>query len=310
MPDQPAGLIVHLLAESSGQRLDVFVAEALPDLSRSEVQRQIKAGRVLVNDMRSKPAHRLDAGDRVLVFRSASEPPAIAPEDIPLDILYEDNDLVVIDKPAGMVVHPAHGNMSGTLVNAALARWPQMQDVGGSERAGVVHRLDKPTSGVLVLAKTSKACEVLQMQFKERTVYKCYIALVEGSLDAHAGIIDAPVGRDPRRRKRMAVVHTGRQALTRYRLVEDLSPYALLEVEPQTGRTHQIRVHLAWLGHPIVGDRVYGYRKQSIKLKKHIFLHAAEIHFDSPTTGERLRFVALLPAALEDILTKLRQGKG
>ena len=231
-------------------------------------------------------------------------------EDMRLEILYEDDMLAAINKPAGMVVHPAYGHHSGTLVNAALHHWPQMRQVGPrEERAGVVHRLDKGTSGVIVMAKTNGALEALQRQFKERSVYKRYLALVEGIPSSSRGIIEAPIDRDPNNRKQMAVVRGGRTAKTHYELLEDLGEHALLSVEPHTGRTHQIRVHLQWLGHPIAGDRVYGYRRQRIKMKR-LFLHAAELHVDTPDTGDRLRFRAPLPVALEDVLAKLRRNLG
>jgi len=300
--------VVRLTAEQGGVRLDKFVASARADLSRMEVQRLIKAGEVRVNGRTEKASYRLEAGDEVELVLPEPETPTIQPEAVELDVLYEDDDLVAVNKPAGMVTHPAYGNWSGTLVNAALYHWPQMRDAGPDlERSGVVHRLDKDTSGVIVLAKTPQALRHLQRQFKRRTVYKLYTALVEGVPASSAGIIEAPIGRDPSRRKRMAVVKGGRPAITRYDLIEDLETNALLAVEPRTGRTHQIRVHLAWLGHPIVGDRLYGYRKQRIGLKR-LFLHAAELHVDSPSTGERLEFRAPLPAGLEDILAKLRRN--
>jgi len=300
--------VVRLTAEQGGVRLDKFVASARADLSRMEVQRLIKAGEVRVNGRTEKASYRLEAGDEVELVLPEPETPTIQPEAVELDVLYEDDDLVAVNKPAGMVTHPAYGNWSGTLVNAALYHWPQMRDAGPDlERSGVVHRLDKDTSGVIVLAKTPQALRHLQRQFKRRTVYKLYTALVEGVPASNAGIIEAPIGRDPSRRKRMAVVKGGRPAITRYDLIEDLETNALLAVEPRTGRTHQIRVHLAWLGHPIVGDRLYGYRKQRIGLKR-LFLHASELHVDSPSTGERLEFRAPLPAGLEDILAKLRRN--
>jgi 23S rRNA pseudouridine1911/1915/1917 synthase len=300
--------IFELTAVQGGERLDRFVAAALPQLSRAAVQRLIKAGHIQVNDQPAKASLRLEVGDRVHVTLPPAEPTDIQPEAIPLAVLYEDADLAAVDKPAGMVVHPAHGHTGGTLVNAALARWPEMAAVGGPERAGIVHRLDKDTSGVIVLAKTPAALEALQAQFKARTIYKRYLALVEGTPATPTGLIDAPIGRDQRQRKRMAVRHDGRPAVTRYTLLEDFDSHSLLAVEPQTGRTHQIRIHLAWLGHPVVGDLVYGFRKQRIKMKR-FFLHAAELELDSPSTGERLKFEAPLPAGLQNVLDKLRQNQ-
>jgi 23S rRNA pseudouridine1911/1915/1917 synthase len=307
MDVQEHGGWVTLTASADNVRVDHFVAAALPALSRTQIQRLIKAGEVVVEGRPCKPSYRLTTGEIVRVHASPPSPPEILAEEIALEILYEDDDLVAINKPAGMVVHPAYGNTSGTLVNAALARWPRMQQVGEEGRAGVVHRIDKDTSGVLVMAKTPAALAHLQRQFKTRTVCKRYLALVEGIPSSASGVIEAPIGRDPRQRKRMAVVRDGRPSVTRYDLMETLGEHALLALELHTGRTHQIRVHLAWLGHPLVGDRVYGYRKQRIGLNR-LFLHAAELQVDSPATGERLVFKAPLPADLEEILAGLRRS--
>ncbi len=311
--ESPGERVVQLADGETGQRLDLAVVAALQSqpaeagsLSRSEAQRLIKGGQVTVNGQPAKPAYRLEEGDTVLIRIPIPEPDEVAAETIPLDVLYEDADLVAINKPAGMVVHPAFGNRTGTLVNAALARWPEMRGVGGEGRAGVVHRLDKDTSGVIILARTPAALRALQQQFKAHTVAKRYLALVEGIPSSSSGVIDAPIGRDPRRRKRMAVVRGGRDSVTRYDLLEEFEANSLLAIEPQTGRTHQIRVHLAWLGHPVVGDRVYGFRRQRIRLK-HSFLHAASLQVDQPTSGERFTFEAPLPAALEHVLTILRR---
>jgi len=309
MSEQPVEQVFSIQAETPGQRLDHCIVEAVPDLSRSEIQRLIKAGQILVNGAASKPAYRLEQGDSIKISLPEPPPDIIEPEEIPLNVIYEDSNLIVIDKPAGMVVHPAFGNRSGTLVNAALARWPEMRDVGGDQRAGVVHRLDKDTSGLIVMAKNTAALDALQAQFKARTVYKCYLALVEGVPGNSSGLIEAPIGRDPRQRKRMAVTRDGRPAITRYDLLEDLGTNALLSLVLHTGRTHQIRVHLAWLGHPVVGDTVYGFRKQRINMKR-LFLHAAELHIDSPGTGQRLKFQSSLPDSLENILDKLRKNLG
>ena len=309
MSEHHAGEILRLVADEEGQRLDQFIASAVQSLSRTEVQRLIIAGQVRVGGQTVKSSYRLTAGEEITLDVPAPAPLEVSPEDIPLDVLYEDGDLVAVDKPAGMVVHPAYGNRTGTLVNAALARWPEMRGVGGDERAGIVHRLDKGTSGVMVLARTGAALEALQQQFRQRTVYKRYIALVEGVPGSSNGVIEAPIGRDPKQRKRLAVVRGGREASTRYDLVEDLRTHALLSLEPLTGRTHQIRVHLMFLGHPVVGDSVYGFRRQRIKMKR-LFLHAAELHVDSPATGQRLKFAAPLPPGLEDVLAKLRRGLG
>jgi len=299
--------LIQLVCDQPGQRLDQFVTAVLADLSRTEVQRLIKNQQIVVNGQPAKSSYRVEVGDQIAVNIPPRQSPSLEAETIPLDVIYEDADLAAIHKPSGMVVHPATGNETGTLVNAALARWPDMRRVTGEERAGVVHRLDKDTSGVIVLAKTSAALKSLQEQFKARTVYKKYLALAEGSPASPIGIIDAPIGRDPRQRKRMAVIRNGRASITHYKVVETFEECVLLELEPATGRTHQIRVHLAWLGHPVVSDSVYGHRKQVIKSPR-LFLHAAELEVDSPTTGERLRFAALLPSQLEEVLARLRKA--
>jgi 23S rRNA pseudouridine1911/1915/1917 synthase len=290
-----------------GQRLDKVLAESLPDLSRTEAQRLIKASEVQVNGRTSKSAYKLEAGDTVTLSLPQPLNEAILAENITLDLLYEDEAIVAINKPAGMVVHPAYGSRAGTIVNAALYHWPEMRRVTGEERAGIVHRLDKETSGALVMAKTSPALKNLQAQFKARTVHKVYLALVEGLPSSSSGVINAPLARDPKQRKRMAVVRDGREAISQYRVVEEFEEHTLLEMELKTGRTHQIRVHLAWLGNPGVGDTVYGYRKQRIKLNRH-FLHATLLEVDSTLTGERLSFNAPLPAGLSVLLEKLRNA--
>jgi 23S rRNA pseudouridine1911/1915/1917 synthase len=203
-----------------------------------------------------------------------------------------------------MVVHPAFGHDAGTLVNAVLNRWPGIAALGEEDRAGIVHRLDKDTSGVILIAKTPAALESLRAQFQARTVRKRYLALVDGTPPTPEGMIDAPIGRDPRQRKRMAVVRDGREAVTQYRLLEEYTEHSLLEVFPRTGRTHQIRVHLAFVGHPVVGDTVYGRRKQGTALKRH-FLHAAAITFKQPHSGEPVTVESPLPVALQDVLAKL-----
>ena len=290
-------------------RLDKVLVAHLVDLSRSEVQALIKAGEVQVDGISvSKPAYRLTPGEAIQISIPEEEPEAIAAEPIPLEVLYVDDDLAAINKPAGMVVHPAYGNRTGTLVNALLYHWPEVHGVGPEPRFGIVHRLDMDTSGVLVIARNATALNALQQQFKQRTAAKRYLALVEGTPESDAGLIDAPIGRDPNQRKRMAVVRDGKPAQTRYDVLEHFAETTLLRLELLTGRTHQIRVHLQWLGYPIVGDTVYGFRKQRIKMKR-LFLHASELQLDQPTTGERLTFHAPLPEHLEDVLAKLRRNQ-
>ncbi|NOZ29209.1 MAG: RluA family pseudouridine synthase [Chloroflexi bacterium] len=293
-----------------GQRLDRWLAEALPDRSRAEIQRWIKEERVTVNGACLKASYRLEPGDEVVVHVPPPQPTEIQPEPIPLDILYEDENLLVINKPAGMVVHPAPGRVhrSGTLVNAVLAHVPDLS-VGGEQRPGIVHRLDKDTSGVILVAKNDKAHRALQDQFKARQVEKAYLALVEGEIPVAHGRVEAAIGRDPRRRQRMAVVpaHKGRAAVTDFTVRERFPGYTLIEVRPRTGRTHQIRVHMAYIGHPLVGDPVYGRRRKRLHCPRQ-FLHAHRIGFRLPDTDEWVEFTAPLPPDLEEVLRRLREG--
>jgi 23S rRNA pseudouridine1911/1915/1917 synthase len=293
--------------EEAGERLDRVLADRFPDLSRAQLQRLIRSGAITVNDTVVRPACRLAPGDLITV--TFPEEPTVRPEPFPLDIVYEDEHLLVVNKPAGMVVHPAARMVSGTLVNALLAHCPQVADVGGSDRAGIVHRLDRETSGLIVVAKNPEAHAALQRQFKRRLVRKTYVALVEGQVQPREGIIEVPIGRDPKDRTRMAVSRTGRPAVTQYRVVEIFPQYTLLEVRPHTGRTHQIRVHLAWLGYPVVGDRVYGRRRQTLMPDRH-FLHARDLAFTHPVTGEKLALSAPLPPELASVLNQLRREKG
>ncbi len=299
-----------------GERLDKILTERLSDqfgLSRVRVQQLIKEGFVTVNAKAGKPAYRLEDEDAVLVSLApeiVAPPDAnahVIPEAMPLTILYEDASMAAIDKPAGMVVHPAVGHTSGTLVNAILARWPQVAQVGGEDRAGIVHRLDMDTSGVILIAKTEPARLALMSQFAARTVQKRYLALVEGWTDTPTGEINAAIGRDPNKRKQMALMPVnrgGREAVSLFRTLQRYEGYSLLEVLPKTGRTHQIRVHLAFIGHPIVGDRVYGRRKQTIALDRH-FLHAESLTLTAPETGQPLTVHAPLPKSLQHVLDKL-----
>ncbi len=250
--------------------------------------------------MAPKAGVKLEGGERVRVTVPPPEPARPEPEPIPLRIVYEDDDLLVVDKPAGLAVHPSPGHSSHTLVNAVLAHCPNLSGVGGQRRPGIVHRLDKDTSGLIIVAKNDAAHLSLSRQLKERRVEKTYVALVEGRL-APEGTIDAPIARDPRHRKRMAVVEGGREARTRYRLLRPVDGCSLAEVRPETGRTHQIRVHFASIGHPLVGDTVYGRRKEDSPVRRQ-FLHAQRLAFHHPRTGERLELEAPLP---EDLLHAL-----
>ncbi len=287
-------------ADTAGERLDRFLARQCPDLSRSRIQDLIREGRVKVDGVTIiKPAHRLRGGEVVEVEVIPLPPPEVVPTPLPLKVVFEDDDILVIDKPAGLVVHPGAGHHADTLANALVAylgRAPTLD-----ERPGIVHRLDKDTSGLMVAAKNEAAHRRLQADLKARRFKKGYIALVEGRLAPSEGVIDAPVGRDPRHRTRMAVVTTGRPAVTRFRVLEYLAGATLVEVWPETGRTHQIRVHFASLGHPLVGDAVYG--RPCPTLSRH-FLHAFYLGFPHPRTGQWLEFKADLPAELQAEVTR------
>lgn len=291
-------------------RLDRFVAHRL-GLSRTRVQGLVAQGWVQVDGRPPRKSERLEEGAVVTVHVPPAEPVEIVPEDIPLVVVHEDAELLVVDKPAGMVVHPAPGHRSGTLVNALLHHVRDLSGVGGRLRPGIVHRLDRDTSGLLVVAKSDGAHLALSDALRRRRVKRLYRAACWGHLPEPLTTVDAPIGRDPRDRKRMAVVEAGRRAVSRVRVRERWLRADLLDVALQTGRTHQIRVHLAHLGHPVVGDRVYGAgwvrgmggagerwaRELDRRVPRH-FLHAAELVFDHPATGERMRFVSPLPADL------------
>ena len=294
-----------LSADRPGERLDVFLARRCGELSRSRAQYLIDEGLVAVNDRLARPSQRLAAGDRVAVQIPFSEPLQPQPEAIPLAIVYQDDDVIVVDKPAGLTVHPAPGHPSGTLVNALLALRPELAGVGEALRPGIVHRLDQDTSGLLVVARSERAHRSLTRQLKQREVHKTYLALVQRLPDPPEGIIDSPIGRHPGNRKKMAIVPGGREARTRYRLREALGDYALLEVEPVSGRTHQIRVHLASIGHPIVGDLTYGRRSPYLPRQ---FLHAWRLAFRLPESEEIAEFESPLPPDLKEALREVKAG--
>lgn len=291
-----------LLVEFGGNRLDRFVADSLPELSRSKVKRLILKGRVTVDGHPVKSSNILLAGQRVSVTIPDPEPHNIKPQFIPLKIVYDDPDLIVISKPAGLTVHPGPGHPDQTLVNAVLARVPDVTDAGNVLRPGIVHRLDKDTSGLIVVAKNDRAHANLSLQFKERSVCKEYQALVNGFVEPPEAIIDGPIGRHPLHRKRMAVLTSGRHAITRYRTVRQVGGFTLLDILPSTGRTHQIRVHLASIGHPIAGDTVYGHRVSSLNRQ---FLHANRLGFRLPSSGDQIDLREDLPDDLKGFLQTL-----
>ena len=290
------------------ERLDHFLVECLPEFSRSRLQGLIKDGFVLINDVPAKKTgQKLEPGSQVEVRIPPPVPTNLVGENIPLDIVFENDDLLVVNKPAGMVVHPAAGHDTGTLVHAVLGYDPEMEGIGGEERPGVVHRLDKETSGLILLAKNDRAHRWLQDQFRLRTVEKTYLALVDGAPPTPSGRVEASIGRDPSHRKKMAIMSPGkgREAVSEYITLETFKEHTLLEFHPHTGRTHQIRLHCMFLGCPIVGDKIYGHRKQLIELDRH-FLHAAQLKIVLPGEKEAQMFKAPLPEKLQEILDSLR----
>jgi 23S rRNA pseudouridine1911/1915/1917 synthase len=305
--------IVEMVFEkSSGERLDKFLVERLPEFSRSRLQGLISDGFVDVDGRPAKKAGKVvENGQRVLVRIPPPAPGGLIPEDIPLDVVFENEDLLIVNKPAGMVVHPAAGHASGTLVNAVLGYDPDMEGIGGEERPGLVHRLDKDTSGLIVLAKNDEAHRWLQEQFRLRKVEKTYLALVDGKPPTPGGRVEAAVGRDPRNRKKMAILpaNKGREAISEYKTIESFKEHTLLEFRPLTGRTHQIRLHCAFLKCPIVGDEVYGRKNSSLKIRRH-FLHAYRLKITLPGEKQPRTFEAGLPEELNLVLERLREFTG
>jgi 23S rRNA pseudouridine1911/1915/1917 synthase len=305
-------------AQHVGSRLDAYLASQFEGWSRARLQRLIENEDVLVNSKPSKPSYKLRENDEIEVELLAPAVEVFTPENIPIEIVYEDDTLVVVNKPAGLVVHPAAGTPSGTLANALAYHFQQLPGAGTGVRPGIVHRLDRDTSGLLVVAKTEAALENLSDQFRARTVSKWYVALVHGRVAANSGKIDQPLARDPSNRTRMAVVRGGRNALTLYRVRRAYQRFTLLDIDLKTGRTHQIRVHLAWLKHPVVGDETYGGGRdntiQDPQLRARIrnlhrnFLHAEKLGFTHPATKEWVKFESPLPAELSQLLDTVERG--
>src|SRR5215216_3571856 len=309
-------LAFEVSVEDAGARLDAFLAARVEGVSRSTLKRAIDDGDVLVGGRAAKPSLKLKGGEHVEVELPAPPPSEVEPEEIPLDILHEDEEVVVVNKPAGLVVHPASGVASGTLANALAFHFAQLAPGGGALRPGLVHRLDRDTSGVIVVAKTARAHESLSDQFRARTVFKSYVALVHGVTKEEKGRVEEPLARDPRNRTRMAVVRGGRAAVSLWRVRRRYERMTLLDVQIKTGRTHQIRVHLAWIKHPVVGDETYGGGRDKTlpdpALRARIsalgrqFLHAERLGFHHPAAGEWLGFTAPLPAELSEFLEALQ----
>ncbi|ETW96388.1 RluA family pseudouridine synthase [Candidatus Entotheonella palauensis] len=308
---------------AEGTRLDKFLAESLPEFSRTQIQRLIDEGQVELSFSlsRGKPTarYRVRSGERIHLAVPPPKPTDLSPEDIPLDIMYEDDSLVVVNKPPGMVVHPAPGHDRGTLVNALLHHCQSLSGIGGEERPGIVHRLDKDTSGLLLVAKHDRSHRHLSGQLRDRTLSRRYLALVQGRLPAERGTIDAPIGRHPQHRQKMAVADAnGRDARTHYQVLETWGVLSLLQLSLETGRTHQIRVHLAHISRPVIGDPVYGTK--AVSLPRHPAverwlrtfprqaLHACELQFEHPETGETMTFSAPMPNDLAELIARIRQA--
>ncbi len=295
-----------VMEEMEGERLDVFVAENLEGVSRSAVQSLIKAGKITLNGQLVKASYNIRPGDVVVIDIPQPQPVEIIAQDIPLPIIYQDQDLAVVDKPKGMVVHPAHGNWDNTMVNALLFHLHDLSGINGDLRPGIVHRLDKDTSGVMVVAKNDLAHRSLAEQIKVHSIKREYIALVHGVIRENLGTIDAPIGRSPLDRKKMAVVKDGRPALSYYEVMQRFNNYCLVKVTLMTGRTHQIRVHFAYIKHPVVGDPLYGSAKKHFDLESQA-LHAHKLGFIHPRTGSYMEFNSPLPPYFQAILERLAQ---
>lgn len=301
---------LFIVESQEGERVDRYLAEAMPDRSRSYVQKLIKTENVVVNGEPVKASYRLLIGDRLEITMPDAREPDIAAEEIPLNILYEDSDIIIVNKPKQMVVHPAPGHFSGTLVNALMYHCRQeLSGINGMMRPGIVHRIDMDTTGSLVVCKNDKAHQSLAGQLKEHSIRRIYVAVVHGDLKADEGTVDAPIGRHPTERKRMSVhAKNGKRAVTHYKVLERFGAFTFIQCELETGRTHQIRVHMASIGHPLLGDAVYGPRKCPVPGLIGQTLHAKTLGLIHPETGEYLEVDAPLPEYLQELLERFRGG--
>ncbi|MGL4731003.1 MAG: RluA family pseudouridine synthase [Clostridium sp.] len=292
--------------ENVGKRLDLFICEQLNDKSRSYAQGLIEEKQVTVNKNIKKSNYKVKLNDKIVIKVPEAKELEVEAENIPIDIVYEDSDIIVVNKDKDMVVHPAPGNYNGTLVNALLYHCNDLSGINGVARPGIVHRIDKDTSGILVIAKNDNSHNKLAEQFKDHSITRTYYALVEGVIKKDSGVIDAPIGRHPVQRIKMAVVRDGKRAVTHYKVVERFKGYTLVKCNLETGRTHQIRVHMCHIGHPLVGDEVYGFKKQKFKLQGQV-LHAKDLGFIHPGTGAYVEFSSKLPQYFEKLLENLRR---
>jgi 23S rRNA pseudouridine1911/1915/1917 synthase len=297
----------RIIADVNNERLDSYISKSNLDLSRSMVQKLIKENRVFVNGKNEKESYKIKANDNITIQIEEPKSSKLEAQDIPLDIIYEDNDIIVINKPKGMVVHPGNGNPDNTLVNAVLAHCKgSLSGIGGEIRPGIVHRIDKDTSGLIIVAKNDKSHINLSEQIKNHEVTKIYTALVKGNISEDEATIDMPIGRDKKDRKKMSVTRDGKEAVSHIKVVKRYGNYTLIRVKIDTGRTHQIRVHMAKIGHPVVGDEVYSSGKNEFGVKGQM-LHSTILKFKHPISGKEIKLEAPLPQYFEDVLSKLEE---
>ena len=297
----------NIIADLENMRLDAYISSKEENMSRTNIQRLIEEGNVLVNEKKEKPSYKIQLNDNIEINMPAPKEVDIKPQDISIDIVYEDDDIVVVNKPKGLVVHPANGNPDGTLVNAIMAKCKSsLSGIGGELRPGIVHRLDKDTSGLLIIAKNDKAHINMSEQIKNRNVKKIYIALVKGIVKENEATINMPIGRSTKDRKKMAVRKDGKEAVTHFRVIKRYDKYTLLELKIDTGRTHQIRVHMAEIGHPVVGDMVYSNGKNEFGVEGQM-LHAKSLDFKHPITGKEMHVEAELPEYFKQVLEKIEK---
>ena len=288
------------LEESFTERIDKYLADLIEEVSRTELKEYFNQGKILVNGKVVKPSYKLETNDTIVVEEIEQDEIDMVKENIPLDIVYEDEDLIVVNKPSGLVVHPAPGHTHGTLVNGLLYHCNQLSNMNGDIRAGIVHRIDKDTSGLLVVCKNNYAHRILAEQLKEKTTTRTYIAIVTGNISHNLGRVEAPIGRDPNNRQKMAVVPNGKSAVTHFKVLDRYRDFTLLELKLETGRTHQIRVHMSYINHPVVGDPLYGVKKQTTEFGQ--YLHAKTLGFVHPRTNEYMEFTSELP---EEFIKKI-----